>query len=33
VRLTPKSGTKQSGDGELILTHDGTKTRGGSPGW
>jgi len=33
VRATPKTGTRQATDGELILTHDGTKTRGGTPGW
>lgn len=33
VRATPKAGTKQVADGELVLMHDGTRTRGGSPGW
>ena len=33
VRATPKSGTRQASDGELILTHDGTKSRGGTAGW
>lgn len=33
VRATPKAGTKQASDGELILTHDGAKSRGGTPGW
>lgn len=33
VRATPKAGTRQATDGELILTHDGTKSRGGTPGW
>jgi len=33
VRATPKTGTRQAGDGELILTHDGTKSRGGTAGW
>jgi len=33
IRATPKTGTKQAGDGELVLMHDGTKTRGGTPGW
>jgi type IV pilus assembly protein PilE len=33
VRATPKAGTKQVSDGELVLMHDGTKTRGGTPGW
>lgn len=33
VRGTPKAGTKQAGDGELILKHDGSKTRGGTAGW
>jgi type IV pilus assembly protein PilE len=33
VRATPIAGTQQAADGVLILTHDGTKTRGGTPGW
>ncbi|MND08147.1 hypothetical protein D3C83_305820 [compost metagenome] len=33
VRATPKAGTRQASDGELILTHSGTKTRGGTAGW
>lgn len=33
IRATPKAGTKQVPDGELVLVHDGTKTRAGSPGW
>jgi type IV pilus assembly protein PilE len=33
VRATPKTGTRQAGDGELILKNDGTKTRGGTAGW
>ncbi len=33
VRATPKTGTRQASDGELILTHDGTKSRGGTSGW
>jgi type IV pilus assembly protein PilE len=33
VRATPKSASAQAGDGELILMHDGSKTRGGTPGW
>jgi len=33
VRATPKTGTKQDGDGELILTNNGTKSRGGTAGW
>jgi type IV pilus assembly protein PilE len=33
VRATPITGTRQEPDGELILTHDGTKSRGGVAGW
>jgi type IV pilus assembly protein PilE len=33
VRATPKTGTRQASDGELILTDSGTKTRGGTAGW
>jgi len=33
VRATPKTGTRQAGDGELILKNDGTKSRGGTAGW
>jgi type IV pilus assembly protein PilE len=33
VRATPKVGTKQDGDGELILTHTGAKTKGSASGW
>ena len=33
VRATPKSGTRQESDGELILGHDGAKSRGGTAGW
>ena len=33
VRATPKAGTRQAPDGELILKHDGAKTKGGNPGW
>ena len=33
VRATPKTGTRQATDGELILTHNGTKSRGGTAGW
>jgi len=31
--LTPKTGTRQATDGELILTNTGNKTRGGTAGW
>jgi type IV pilus assembly protein PilE len=33
VRATPKAGTRQATDGELILKNDGTKSRGGASGW
>ena len=33
VRATPKAGTRQATDGELILTSNGTKSRGGTAGW
>lgn len=33
IRATPKVGTKQESDGELVLRHDGTKSRGGVDGW
>lgn len=33
VRATPKAGTRQVADGELILGHDGSKSRAGMPGW
>ncbi|HEX5091639.1 MAG TPA: type IV pilin protein [Burkholderiales bacterium] len=33
IRATPISGSSQVKDGELSLTHDGLKARGGNPGW
>jgi len=33
VRATPKTGTVQASDGELILGHDGAKSRAGAAGW
>jgi type IV pilus assembly protein PilE len=33
LKATPIAGTRQEADGALVLTHDGTKTRGGNPGW
>lgn len=34
VRATPKAGTRQAPDGEMILKHDGTKSRVGvASGW
>lgn len=33
VRATPRAGTTQAPDGELIYVHNGTKSRGGTPGW
>ena len=33
VRATPKSGSTQATDGELILGHDGAKSRAGAAGW
>jgi type IV pilus assembly protein PilE len=33
VRATPKTGSAQVPDGELILVHDGTKSRAGVAGW
>jgi type IV pilus assembly protein PilE len=33
VRATPITGTRQAPDGELILTDNGTKSRGGTAGW
>jgi type IV pilus assembly protein PilE len=33
VRATPKTGTRQANDGELILTSTGAKSRGGNSGW
>lgn len=33
VRATPIAGTRQATDGELLLYHDGTKSRGGTAGW
>lgn len=33
VRATPITGTRQASDGELILTHEGVKSRDGSFGW
>lgn len=33
VRATPKTGSMQIPDGELILGHDGAKSRAGTPGW
>lgn len=33
IKATPIAGTRQETDGELRLGHDGTKSRGGSPGW
>lgn len=33
IRATPIAGTRQDGDGELRLAHDGTKSHGSKPGW
>jgi len=33
VRATPVVGSKQDGDGELIINHTGAKTKGGASGW
>ena len=33
VKATPIAGTRQDGDGELRLTHDGARWRNGNPGW
>lgn len=33
IRALPIGGTRQEADGELRLTHDGAKSRAGSPGW
>ena len=33
LTATPIAGSVQVKDGALTLTHDGTKTRGGNPGW
>ena len=33
IRAMPIGGTRQEADGELRLTHDGAKSRAGSPGW
>jgi len=33
IRAIPIAGTRQVVDGELGLTHDGLKTRAGTPGW
>jgi len=33
VKATPIAGTRQQADGALMLTHDGSKTRGSNPGW
>ena len=33
ITATPKSGTKQNGDGVLTLSHTGAKTRAGTAGW
>lgn len=33
IKATPIAGTRQEADGELLLSHDGTKSRAGSPGW
>lgn len=33
VRATPIAGTRQEPDGELVLVHDGSKSRAGNPGW
>jgi type IV pilus assembly protein PilE len=33
IKATPIPGTRQTVDGELTLTHQGSKTRGGNPGW
>lgn len=33
IIATPIAGTRQEADGELRLGHDGTKSRGGNPGW
>ncbi len=33
VLATPRAGTRQALDGELILTDNGSKSRGGAAGW
>ncbi len=33
IRATPIAGSRQASDGELVLGHDGSKSRGGNPGW
>jgi type IV pilus assembly protein PilE len=33
VKATPLAGSRQETDGALMLTHDGSKTRGSNPGW
>lgn len=33
IRAQPIAGTRQEIDGELSLTHEGAKARGGNPGW
>jgi len=33
IKATPIAGSRQEADGALVLTHDGTKSRGGNPGW
>jgi len=33
IRATPIAGTRQAADGELVLTHEGAKSRAGVPGW
>lgn len=33
LRALPIGGKRQEADGELRLTHDGAKSRAGSPGW
>lgn len=33
IRATPNAATKQAVDGELVLMHDGTKSRAGTAGW
>ena len=33
ITATPLPGSAQQPDGVLTLTHEGAKTRGGTPGW
>jgi type IV pilus assembly protein PilE len=33
IKAPPIAGSRQVGDGELKLAHDGGKWRGGNPGW